>query len=88
MSQTNTNNNNDQNRNHNSGRGGRGQNPGSRGRGDCRNNNGNDLIVKYAFERKMKDGSVFKLIVIETGHRPNQYKKIVDTLPVLCVYKN
>ena len=36
----------------------------------------------------MKDGPISKLIITETGHRPTQYKKIVDTLPVLCADKN
>ena len=85
MSQTNTNTNNGQNRNQNSGRGGRGRGgPG----GKCRNDRAIKLIAKYTFEGKMKDSPISKLLVTETGHRPTQYKKIVDTLPVLCADKN
>ena len=36
----------------------------------------------------MKDGPISKSIITETGHWPTQYKKIVDTLPVLCIDKN
>ena len=36
----------------------------------------------------MKDGPISKLIITETGHRPTKYKKITDTLPVLCADKN
>ena len=36
----------------------------------------------------MKDGPISKLIITETGHKPTQYKKIIDTLPVLCADKN
>ena len=36
----------------------------------------------------MKHGPISKLIITETGHRPTQYKKIIDTLPVLCADKN
>ena len=36
----------------------------------------------------MKDVPISKLIITKTGHRPTQYKKIVDTLPILCVDKN
>ena len=36
----------------------------------------------------MKDGLISKLIITETGHRPTQYKKIVNTFPVLYVDKN
>ena len=36
----------------------------------------------------MKDGPISKLTITETGHRATQYKKITDTLPVLCVDKN
>ena len=90
MSQTNTNTstNNGQNRNQNSGRGGRGRGPSGSGCGDRRNGCGNNLIAKYAFEGKMKDGPISKLIITEIGHRLTQYKKIVDTLPVLCADKN
>ena len=89
MSQTNTNTNNGQNRNQISGRGGRGQGgPNGSGHGDCRNGCGNNLIVKYSFEEKMEDCLISKLTITKTGHRPSQFKKISDALPVLCVDKN
>ena len=28
------------------------------------------------------------MTIIETGHQATQYKKIIDTLPVLCADKN
>ena len=74
--------------NWNSGRGGWGQDPGSRGCVDCRNDCRNNLIAKCAFERKMKDGPISKLIITKTEHHPTQYNKTVDTLPVLCTDKN
>ena len=56
---------------------------------DRRDGRRNDSIAnKYAFEGKMKDDPISKLIITETGHRPTQYKKIVDTLPVLCEDQN
>ena len=89
MSQTNTNTNNGENRNQNSGRGGLGRGPSSSGRGNRRNGRGNNSIAnKYSFEGKMKDGPISKLLITKTGHRPTQYKKILDTLPVLCADKN
>ena len=36
----------------------------------------------------MKDGLISKLLITETGHRPTQFKKITDTLPVLYTDKN
>ena len=36
----------------------------------------------------MKDGCISKLTITETGHRATQYKKIIDTLSVLCAEKN
>ena len=36
----------------------------------------------------MKDGLISKLIITKTRHRRTQYKKIIDTLPVLCADKN
>ena len=36
----------------------------------------------------MKDNPISKLIITETGHWATQYKKIIDTLPVLCADKN
>ena len=87
MSQTNTSTNNGQNRNQISGRGGRGRKqPNGSGRGDRCNCHGNNLIARYTFEGKMKDSSLSKLTITETGnHRPTQFKKITDTLPILCV---
>ena len=46
------------------------------------------MIAKYAFEEKIKDGPISKFLITKTGHRPTQYKKIVDTLLVLCADKN
>ena len=89
MSQTNTNTNNGQNRNQNSRRSGQGQGgPSGKYHGDYRNNRGNKMIAKYTFKGKMKDGPISKLLITKTGHRSTQYKKIVNTLPVLCVDKN
>ena len=82
---TNTNTNNGQNQNQNSGRGGQGRDLSNSGRDKCYNSRGNNLIVnKYSFGKKIKDGLISKLLITNTGHRPTQYKKIVDTLPVLC----
>ena len=36
----------------------------------------------------MIDGTIYNLIITKTGHRATQYKKIVDTLPVLFTDKN
>ena len=83
MSQTNINTNNGQYRNQNSGRGGRGQ----EGRGNFCNDCRNKLIAKYTFG-KMKDGPISKLLITETGYRPTQNKKIIDTFPVLFADKN
>ena len=89
MSQTNTNTNNGQNQNQNSRRGGRGQGSGGRGRGNHRNVQGNNLVAnRYSFEAKMKESPISKLIITGTGHGSTQYKKIIDTLLVLCVDKN
>ena len=72
---TNTNTNNCQNRNQISGRGGRGgRGPNNSDRGDRRNGRGNNLIAKYSFEGKMKDGPISKLTITKTGHRPCQFK--------------
>ena len=87
MSQLNTQANYGQNQNQNSGRGGRGQgapNGSGRGHNDRRNNS----IAKYTFEGKIKDGPLSKLTITETGHRPSQFKKICDALPVFCTDKN
>mmetsp|Transcript_53708 Transcript_53708/g.58269 ORF Transcript_53708/g.58269 Transcript_53708/m.58269 type:complete len:184 (+) Transcript_53708:125-676(+) len=89
MSQTNTNTNNGQNRSQISRRGGRGQGgPSGSGRGNRCNGHRNNLIAKYAFEGKIKDGPISKLTITETGSRPTQFKKITDALPVLCADKN
>ena len=88
MSQTNTNTNNGQNWNHISGRGGQGQEaPNDSGRGDCHNSRGNNSIVIYSFERKMKEGLISKLTITETEHRPSQFKEISDVLSVLYADK-
>ena len=36
----------------------------------------------------MEDSLISKLLITKTGHRLTQYKKIIDTLPVLCADKN
>ena len=36
----------------------------------------------------MKDSPISKLTITETGHRPSQFKKICDALPVFCADKN
>ena len=36
----------------------------------------------------MKDGLISKLTITKTGHRPSQFKKISDALPVFCGDKN
>ena len=46
------------------------------------------ITNKYSFKGKIKDIPTSKLIITETGHRPTQYKKIVDILSVLCADKN
>ena len=88
MSWANTNTNNSHNQYQNSGRGGRGQGPNSSGRGDRRINRGNKSIAKYPFKGKMKDDPISELTITETGHRPSQFKKIYDALPVFCADKN
>ena len=89
MSQTNTNTNNSQNRNQISKRGGQGQGgPSGSSRGNRRDGRGNNSIARYSFEGKLKDGPISKLIITETGHRPSQFKKISDALPVLYADKN
>ena len=88
MSQTNTNTNNGQNWNQCPEIGGQGQRgTNGNGLGDRRNDCRNNLIAKYSFEEKMKDGPISKLTITETGHRPSQFKKISDALPVLYVDK-
>ena len=68
MSQTNTNTNNGQNRNQISRRDGRGQG-GINGSspGDRLTGRRNNLIKKYSFEEKMKDGPISKLTITKTG---------------------
>ena len=89
MSQTNTNTNNGHNRNQNSRRGGQGRGvPNSSIRSDCHNGRGNKSIAKYSFEGKMKDGPISKLTSTKIGHRPSQFKKIRNDLPVFCANKN
>ena len=76
------------NHNQHAGRGGRGRGgSGGQDRGGCGGNCGNSTIAKSSFEGKMKDGSLFKLTITECTHQATQYKKIIDTLPVLCVDK-
>ena len=36
----------------------------------------------------MKDGPISKLTITETEHKSTQYKKVIDTLPALCIDKN
>ena len=88
MSQNNTHTNNSQHWNRNSQRDGRGQGPNGSGRGNCCNDCGNKSIAKYSFKGKMKDGPIFELTIKETGHRPSQFKKIYDALPIFCTDKN
>ena len=89
MSQTNTHTNNSKNRHQNPGRGGQDQGPNSgSGRGDRRNDRGIKSIVRYSFKGKMKDSPISKLTITETGHRPSQFKKLYDALPVFYADKN
>ena len=91
MSQTNTNTNtgaSNTNWSHNAGRGGRGRGgSGGRGRGGRGNDRGKTTVAKYSFDGKMKDGPLSKLTITENGQRANQYKKIIDALPVFCADK-
>ena len=36
----------------------------------------------------MKDGPISKLLITKPGHRPTQFKKITETLPVSCADNN
>ena len=36
----------------------------------------------------MKDSPISKLTITKTKHRPSQFKKICDALPVFCADKN
>ena len=87
MSQTNNNTNNSHNRNSRRGGGSQGF-PNGSGCSDRCNDYGNKSIAKYSFEGKMKDGPISELTNTETGHRPSQFKKLDDTLPVFCADKN
>ena len=81
--------NNGQNRNQISGRGGQGQGPSGRGRGNyCMGCGNNPVANTYSFEVKMKDSLISKLIITKTGHQSTQYKKIINTLPILCIDNN
>ena len=88
MSQNSTHANNSQNRYQNSGRGGPGRGPKGSGRSDCRNDCGNKSIAKYSLKGKMKDCPISELTITETWHRPSQFKKLWDALPVFCADKN
>ena len=92
MYQTNINTNNgsgNTDRNLISGRGGQDRGgPGCRGCNGCGNNYGNNSIAIYSFEGKMKEGYISKITITETRHQATRYKKIIDTLPVLCADKN
>ena len=48
----------------------------------------NSIANKYSFKERMKNSLIFKLIINKTGHKPTQYNKVIDTLPVLCADKN
>ena len=52
------------------------------------NDRRNKSIAKYSFKEKMKDGPISELTITERGHRPFQFKKIYDDLPVFCADKN
>ena len=89
MSQTNTNVNNGQNRNQIYRRSERGlEAPNVNGSGNRRNVCGHNFIEKYTFDGKMKDGPLSKLTIAKPGHRPSQFKKICDALPIFCDDKN
>ena len=88
MSQTNTHTNNGQNQYQDAGRGGRGRGPNSGSAcGDRRNDRGNKWIAKYSSKGKMKDGPISEFTITETRHRPSQFKKLWDALPVFCADK-
>ena len=36
----------------------------------------------------MKDGLISEFTITETGHRPSQFKKLYDALPIFCADKN
>ena len=36
----------------------------------------------------MKDDPISELAITEIGHRPSQFKRLYDALPVFCINKN
>ena len=46
------------------------------------------MDCKIFFQRKNERRSDFELTITETGHRPSQFKKLWDALPVFCADKN
>ena len=58
------------------------------GRVGCRGDHRNSSIVKHSFEEKLKDDCLSKVTITKSGHQATQYKKIIDTSPVLCADKN
>ena len=46
------------------------------------------MITEYTFEGKINDGLISKLLITKTGHRPTQFKKITNILPILYTDKN
>ena len=52
------------------------------------NSRGNNLNAnRYSFKGKMKDSPISKLLITETRHQSTKYKKVIDTLPLLCTDK-
>ena len=45
------------------------------------------MIAKYSFKGKTKEGPTSKLTSTEAVHRPSQFQKIYDALPVFCADK-
>ena len=92
MSQKNTNTNNgagNANRNQITRRGKWGQGgSGGRGRGGRGGNCRDSSTTKYLFEGEMIDGCISKLTITKLGHQTTQYKKIINTLSILCADKN
>ena len=58
------------------------------GWGNRCNDRGNKSITKYFSKEKIKDGPISELTITETGHRPSQFKKLYDALPVFFADKN
>ena len=48
----------------------------------------NCVCISLICLKKMKDGCISKLTITKTGHQATQYKKMIDTLLVLCTDKN